>query len=131
VHEIRTHVSWNSPELALARLCQCTNVLHFDLDGMPFVAWRICKVGRLERDIAAWKDESMQTTGFAEILTLIEQLSPEEKRQLIEYVARDLQRTPSASVRLSWQDARGLGKDIWAGVDTDQYIDMLRQEWDR
>ena len=31
MHEIRTHASWNSPELTLARLCQCTNVLHFDL----------------------------------------------------------------------------------------------------
>jgi hypothetical protein len=73
----------------------------------------------------------MQTTGLAEIITLIEKLSPEEKRQLIEYVARDLQRTPSAPVRLSWKDARGLGKDIWAGVNVAQYIDALRQEWDR
>ena len=73
----------------------------------------------------------MQTTGLAEIVTLIEQLSPEEKRQLIEYVARDLQRTQSAPVHLSWQDARGLGKDIWTGVDVDQYVDALRQEWDR
>lgn len=73
----------------------------------------------------------MQRAGLTAIITLIEQLSPEEKRQLIEYVARDLQRTPSAPVRLSWQDARGLGKDIWAGVDVDQYIDVLRQEWDR
>ena len=73
----------------------------------------------------------MQTTGLAEIITLIEKLSPEEKRQLIEYVARDLQRIPSVPVRLSWQEARGLGKDIWAGVDVDQYIDVLRQEWDR
>jgi ABC-type uncharacterized transport system substrate-binding protein len=31
VHEIRTHASRNSPELALARWCPCTNVLHFDL----------------------------------------------------------------------------------------------------
>jgi len=72
----------------------------------------------------------MQTTGLAEILTLIEKLSPEEKRQLIEHVARDLQRTPSALVHLSWKDARGLGKDIWEGGDVDQYIDVLRQEWD-
>ena len=68
----------------------------------------------------------MQTTGLAEIIALVDKLSPEEKRQLIEYVARDLQRTPSAPVRLSWQEARGLGKDIWAGVDVDQYIDALR-----
>ena len=32
VHEMRTHASWNRPELALAHRCQCTNVLHFDLE---------------------------------------------------------------------------------------------------
>ena len=31
MHEIHTHASRNSPELALARWCPCTNVLHFDL----------------------------------------------------------------------------------------------------
>ena len=31
MHKIRTHDSRNTPELALARRCQCTNVLHFDL----------------------------------------------------------------------------------------------------
>jgi hypothetical protein len=73
----------------------------------------------------------MQRAGLTAIITLIEQLSPEEKRQLIEYVVRDLQQTPSVPVRLSWKDARGLGKDIWEGVDVDQYIDALRHEWDR
>jgi class 3 adenylate cyclase/tetratricopeptide (TPR) repeat protein len=34
VHEIRTLASWNSPELALVRRCQCTNVLHFDLEAL-------------------------------------------------------------------------------------------------
>jgi hypothetical protein len=32
VQKIRTHDFWNRPELALARLGSCTNVLHFDLD---------------------------------------------------------------------------------------------------
>ena len=73
----------------------------------------------------------MQRAGLTAIITLIEQLSPEEKRQLIEYVVRDLQQTPSVPVCLSWKDARGLGKDIWEGVDVDQYIDALRHEWDR
>jgi hypothetical protein len=81
--------------------------------------------------MVAWKEESMQTTGLAEIIPLIEKLNPEEKRQLIEYIARDIQRISAAPVRLSWQDARGLGKDIWAGVDVEQYIDAMRQEWDR
>src|SRR6516162_3665400 len=80
-------------------------------ESMSRVAWKSCKVGRPERDITAWRDANMQTTGLAESITLIEKLSPEGKRQLIEYIARNLQRIPSAPVRLSWQPARGLGKD--------------------
>ncbi|HJY87280.1 MAG TPA: hypothetical protein VKE24_10630 [Candidatus Acidoferrales bacterium] len=73
----------------------------------------------------------MSATNLAEIMPLVEKLSPEEKLQLIEHVARDLQRKPQATLRLSWKDARGLGKEIWEGVDVDRYIDELRNEWDR
>jgi hypothetical protein len=73
----------------------------------------------------------MSATNLAEIIPLVEKLSPEEKLQLIEHVARDLQHKPQATPRLSWKDARGLGKEIWEGVDVDRYIDELRNEWDR
>jgi hypothetical protein len=73
----------------------------------------------------------MSTTNLAEVIPLVEKLSPEEKLQLIEYVAHDLQRKPQPPSRLSWRDARGLGKEIWEGVDVDRYIDELRNEWER
>ena len=73
----------------------------------------------------------MSTTNLTEIIPLVEKLSPEEKLQLIEHVARDLQRKPQATPRLSWKDARGLGKEIWEGIDVDRYIDELRNEWER
>ena len=73
----------------------------------------------------------MNATNLAEIIPLVEKLSPEEKLRLIEHVAHDLQREPQATPRLSWKDARGLGKEIWEGVDVDRYIDELRNEWDR
>ena len=73
----------------------------------------------------------MSTTNLAEIIPLVEKLSSEEKLRLIEHVAHDLRHNPQATPRLSWKDARGLGKEIWEGVDVDQYIDELRNEWDR
>jgi hypothetical protein len=73
----------------------------------------------------------MSATSLTEIIPLVEKLSLEEKLQLIEHVARDLQRKPQVTPRLSWKDARGLGKEIWEGVDVDRYIDELRNEWDR
>ena len=73
----------------------------------------------------------MSATNLEEIMPLVEKLSQEEKLQLIEHVARDLQRQPQTTPRLSWKDARGLGKEIWEGVDVDRYIDELRNEWER
>ena len=72
----------------------------------------------------------MSTTNLAEVLPLVEKLSPEEKLQLIEHVAHDLRETKAGQVR-HWREFRGLGKEIWEGVDVDRYIDELRNEWDR
>lgn len=74
---------------------------------------------------------AMTTVSLAQIIPLVEKLSPEEKLQLIEHVAHVLQGEPRTTPRLSWKDARGLGKEIWEGVDVDKYIDELRNEWDR
>jgi hypothetical protein len=73
----------------------------------------------------------MQTTRLIEIIALAEKLNPEEKLQLIERLARDLQHTSQSSPRLSWQEACGLGKEIWEGVEVDRYIEALRDEWER
>jgi len=73
----------------------------------------------------------MQTAGLTEVISLAEKLNPEEKLQLIERLARDLQRTSQSPPRLSWKEARGLGKEIWEGVEVDHYIDALRNEWER
>lgn len=73
----------------------------------------------------------MSTTDLTQAIALVEKLSPEEKLQLIEHVAHDLQRKSQTTPHLSWKDARGLGKEIWEGVDVDRYIDDLRNEWDR
>lgn len=73
----------------------------------------------------------MSAVSLAEIIPLVEKLSPEDKLQLIEHIAHELQHKSQAPPRLSWKDARGLGKEIWEGVDVDKYIDELRNEWDR
>jgi hypothetical protein len=74
---------------------------------------------------------AMGAVSLTEIIPLVEKLSSEEKLQLIEHVAHLLQSKPRATPPLSWRDARGLGKEIWQGVDVDKYINDLRNEWDR
>lgn len=31
---------------------------------------------------------------------------------------------------LRWEDARGLGREIWEGIDAQAYVDALRSEWE-
>ncbi len=73
----------------------------------------------------------MSAVHLAEVLPLVEKLSSKEKLQLIEHVVHELQRLPQPTQTFSWKDARGLGKEIWEGVDVDRYIDDLRNEWNR
>ena len=73
----------------------------------------------------------MSTPDLAAVIALLDRLSPEDKQQLIEHVARDLRQKSQSTLHLSWKDARGLGKEVWEGVDVDRYIDGLRNEWDR
>ena len=72
----------------------------------------------------------MRIQALTEVIAFAEKLNPEEKLQLIEHMARELQRTPKPAPYLSWKDASGLGKEIWEGIDVDRYIDTLRDEWE-
>lgn len=53
--------------------------------------------------------------------------SPESLRRLKLELALVAQRDPK---RRSILELRGLGKEIWQGVDAQTYVDRLREEWD-
>lgn len=64
-----------------------------------------------------------------EVMRQAKALSPRERKELvkslIDLIASDAQRPKR---RLS--ELQGLGKEIWEGVDAQEYIDELRDEWD-
>jgi hypothetical protein len=33
--------------------------------------------------------------------------------------------------RPSWRRLRGLGKEIWRGLDAQEYVNQMRDEWER
>ncbi|MFI5366551.1 MAG: hypothetical protein ACHQ4J_13110 [Candidatus Binatia bacterium] len=39
--------------------------------------------------------------------------------------------TEPARPALHWCDLRGLGKEIWRGLDAQAYVNELRDEWER
>ena len=62
----------------------------------------------------------------------VKPLSTADRSRLLEMMARDLARTaPRDAEKRSILELRGLGKEIWHGVDAQQYVDGLRKEWGR
>ena len=57
-------------------------------------------------------------------------LSTAERLRLLEMTVHDLVLTvPHEAQKRSILELRGLGKEIWQGVDAQKYVDSLREEW--
>lgn len=62
----------------------------------------------------------------------IRRLSVEERKQLISLIVDSLteqNEAPSRKKR-SILEFEGVGKEMWQGVDAQEYINQLRAEWD-
>ena len=59
----------------------------------------------------------------------IRELPAQARLQLLALIAQGLTALPSDKPsRL--MDLQGLGKEIWQGIDAQEYINQLRSEWD-
>jgi hypothetical protein len=68
---------------------------------------------------------------IAEILHQAKTLSPQERKELVKLLVDSLDvpdAIPRQQRRLS--ELRGLGKEIWEGIDAQEYVNRLRSEWD-
>lgn len=54
----------------------------------------------------------------------------EEKAYVQTVVIRDLSQEEAEQPKHSIMELRGIGKGAWAGVDVQQYINEMRDEWD-
>jgi hypothetical protein len=64
----------------------------------------------------------------------VKPLTSEERLQLARWILDDLVEAtppPTKPRRRSLMELEGLGKEIWAGVDVEAYVNELRDEWDR
>jgi hypothetical protein len=81
------------------------------------------------------KQEGMQARRtamtIAEILQQAKTLSVQERKELVKLLVDSLDMPEAVSRqprRLS--ELRGLGKEIWEGIDAQEYVNQLRREWD-
>jgi hypothetical protein len=58
----------------------------------------------------------------------IKPLPAAERLRLLAAIARDI--SPEARENCSTMELEGLGAEIWQGVDAQEYINALRQEWE-
>jgi len=66
--------------------------------------------------------------------THIKLLPTSERLELLALVARDLAEQSSGiskSPKHSIMELHGLGKEMWEGVDAQEYVNRLRDEWER
>lgn len=66
----------------------------------------------------------------AEVLRQAKALSRDEQKELLkllnEHVSRKEQKPQRSLLELA-----GLGKEVWQDIDTDAYLNELRDEWDQ
>ncbi|HZS75059.1 MAG TPA: hypothetical protein VFA41_00470 [Ktedonobacteraceae bacterium] len=72
----------------------------------------------------------MSSLTYDDLLTAIRQLSLEEQARLLQELAQLVYARIKAEPAHSIREFRGLGKEIWQGIDVEQYINQERNSWD-
>ena len=67
--------------------------------------------------------------GYQSILRNVERLSREEQLQLVADLAQYLRDHEQPEARTSILELQGLGKEIWCGIDAQEYVDRERASW--
>ncbi len=71
----------------------------------------------------------MATLTYQQIFSMIQGLSPSDKFRLLEDLVVLLRsQTPDCNQR-SIFELQGLGKEIWANMDAQKYVDQERDSW--
>ncbi len=62
----------------------------------------------------------------------IRMLTPQQKRQLMEKLAQELEPPVEEETRSSrLLELAGLGAELWQGTDAQRYVNQQRDEWER
>jgi hypothetical protein len=70
----------------------------------------------------------METTHYEEVLRHFQSLSRADQERLLTDVAQQLQSKSEETTSIL--ELQGMGKEIWAGVDVEKYVDQERSSWD-
>jgi hypothetical protein len=71
----------------------------------------------------------MSTTAYYEVLDRVQHLNPVDQLRLLEDLAALVRRQVTTRVQRSILELQGLGKEIWRGIDAQDYVDQERAAW--
>jgi hypothetical protein len=66
----------------------------------------------------------------AELLEQAKELSSDERKELARLILDTVDKAEAPRKKHSILELAGLGKEIWEGIDAQEYINALRSEWD-
>jgi hypothetical protein len=66
-----------------------------------------------------------------EILQTVPRLSHSELLELIAYLAQQARQTDVNQEPYYWRDIAGIAPDLMKGQDAQEWVNKVRQEWDR
>jgi hypothetical protein len=69
------------------------------------------------------------TVSYLDVLALARQLDPAQQLRLLEALAGSVRKQVANQPRRRMAELRGLGKDIWKGIDAQKYVRQERAAW--
>lgn len=66
-----------------------------------------------------------------EVLKAAQQLTVDERKELVKQLVDTLDIQESSPQKRRLSELRCLGKELWQDIDAREYLDQLRDEWDR
>ncbi len=71
----------------------------------------------------------MSTTAYHKVLRRAQRLTPADQLRLLEELAAQVRGPATLQPRRSILDLQGMGKEIWLGMDAQEYVDRERASW--
>ena len=69
-----------------------------------------------------------QVLNHSNLISMIQKLDTDEQLQLIEELAI-IVRDKALKKKRSIMELKGLGKELWEGIDAQKYVNMERKSW--
>jgi hypothetical protein len=67
---------------------------------------------------------------YKEVVEKVQSLDNAERMELLKYLTSLVSESETPKPKRSLLELRGLGKEIWEGIDAQEYVNQERSSWD-